>query len=59
MNRLWPAYSDTNNNYVYALPIKSIKQTIDGYAYASFDGNYPDQYLSAQFMGIFHPVVGG
>lgn len=59
MNRQWPTYSDTNNNYVYALPIKAIRQTVDGYAYASFDGNYEEQYLSSQFMTIFHPVVGG
>lgn len=59
MNRQWPTYSDTNNNYVYALPIKAIRQTVDGYAYASFDGNYEDQYLSSQFMAIFRPVVGG
>lgn len=59
IKQLWPTYSDAGGAFVLALPIKSIKQTIDGYAYASFDGNYPDQYLSAQFMGIFHPVVGG
>lgn len=59
MNRQWPTYSDTNNNYVYALPIKAIRQTVDGYAYASFDGNYEEQYLSSQFMTIFRPVVGG
>ena len=59
MNNQWPAYSDSKNNFAYALPIKSIHQTIDGYAYANFDGNYPEQYLSAQFMTIFSPVVGG
>lgn len=59
MKRQWPTYSDANNNFAYALPIKSIRQTVDGYAYASFDGDYEDQYLSAQFMTIFRPVVGG
>lgn len=59
MNRQWPTYSDTDGNYVYALPIKAIRQTVDGYAYASFDGNYEEQYLSSQFMTIFRPVVGG
>lgn len=59
MKRQWPTYSDTDNNFVYALPIKSIRQTVDGYAYASFDGDFDEQYLSPQFMGIFRPVVGG
>jgi len=55
----WPVYTDTNGNYAFALPIKSIAQSTDGYAYASFDGAHDDQYLSAQFMSIFRPVVGG
>lgn len=55
----WPSYSDANGVYVSALPIKSIKQAIEGYAIASFDGNYKDQMLSSQFMSIFRPVVGG
>lgn len=55
----WPVYSDTDGNYAFALPIKSIKQSTDGYAYASFDGAHEDQYLSAQFMTIFRPVAGG
>lgn len=59
MKRQWPTYSDTDSNFVYALPIKSIRQTVDGYAYASFDGDFDEQYLSPQFMGIFRPVVGG
>ncbi|WIL41246.1 Decoration protein [Pantoea agglomerans] len=59
MKRQWPTYSDTDNNFVYALPIKSIRQTVDGYAYASFDGDFDEQYLSPQFMTIFRPVVGG
>lgn len=59
MKRQWPTYSDTDNNFVYALPIKSIRQTVDGYAYASFDGDFDEQYLSPQFMGIFRPEVGG
>lgn len=59
MKRQWPTYSDTDNNFVYALPIKSIRQTVDGYAYASLDGDFDEQYLSPQFMTIFRPVVGG
>lgn len=59
MKRQWPTYSDTSGNFVYALPIKAIRQTVDGYAYASFDGDFDEQYLSPQFMGIFRPVVGG
>lgn len=59
MKHQWPTYSDTNNNFVYALPVKSIRQTVDGCAYASFDGDFDEQYLSSQFMTIFHPVVGG
>ena len=55
----WPLYTDANGNYVFALPITDIKQTIDGYAYASFGAAQKDQYLSAQFMNIFRPVVGG
>lgn len=59
MKRQWPTYSDTDNNFVYALPIKSIRQTVDGYAYVSFDGDFDEQYLSPQFMTIFRPVAGG
>lgn len=59
MKRQWPTYSDTDNNFVYALPIKSIRQTVDGYAYASFDGDFDEQYFSPQFMTIFRPVAGG
>ncbi|HCJ9394979.1 TPA: Decoration protein [Escherichia coli] len=59
MKSQWPTYSDTDNNFVYALPIKSIRQTVDGYAYASFDGDFDEQYLSPQFMTIFRPVAGG
>ncbi|EOC3061140.1 Decoration protein [Cronobacter dublinensis] len=59
MKQSWPQYADANGVYVSALPIKSIKQTIEGYAVASFDGNYKDQNLSSHFMSIFRPVVGG
>lgn len=55
----WPVYTDANGNYAFALPIKTLKQTVDGYAYAEFDGAHDDQYLSSQFMTIFRPVVGG
>ncbi len=55
----WPSYADANGVYVSALPIKSLKQAVEGYAIASFDGNYKDQMLSSQFMSIFRPVVGG
>ncbi|WP_144814062.1 Decoration protein [Enterobacter sp. DE0047] len=55
----WPLYTDANGNYVFALPIKTLKQTVDGYAYAQFDGAHDDQFLSSQFMTIFRPAVGG
>lgn len=55
----WPLYTDANGNYAFALPIKSIRQDVDGNAYASFDGAHDDQFLSAQFMSIFRPVAGG
>lgn len=59
INQQWPAYSDADGNYVTALPISAIEQNTDGSAEASFDGGYQSQYLSAQFMTVFKPVVGG
>jgi len=55
----WPIYTDANGNYAFALPIKSIRQDVDGNAYASFDGAHNDQFISSQFMSIFRPVAGG
>lgn len=55
----WPNYSDADGNYVTALPIKALKQAVDGSANAEFDGPYDDRYLSAHFMAVFKPVVGG
>ena len=55
----WPLYIDANGNYAFALPIKAIRQDVDGNAYASFDGAHNDQFISSQFMSIFRPVAGG
>ena len=55
----WPTYSDASGEFVRGLPIKTLTQAVDGSAVATFDGPYPDQYLSALFMSTFKPVVTG
>ncbi|KZQ44733.1 Decoration protein [Klebsiella aerogenes] len=55
----WPLYKDAGGVYVSALPIKSIKYANDGSANAEFDGAYAEQYMSAQFVSVFKPQVGG
>lgn len=55
----WPTYSDASGAFVRGLPIETLTQAVDGSAVATFDGPYPDQYLSALFMSTFKPVVAG
>ena len=55
----WPMYASDDGAYVRALPIKSIDYAIDGSANAEFNGAYDEQYLSAQFVSVFKPQVGG
>lgn len=59
INQPWPTYSDASGAFVLGLPIKTLTQAVDGSAVATFDGPYPDQYLSALFMSTFKPVVTG
>lgn len=55
----WPLYANKDGAYVRGLPIKSIDYAIDGSANAKFDGAYDEQYMSAQFVSVFKPAVGG
>ncbi len=59
INQPWPTYSDAGGTFVLGLPIKTLKQAVDGSAEATFDGPYQSQYLSPLFMSTFKPVVGG
>lgn len=55
----WPTYSDTDGNFVAALPISAIKQYPNGDAEISFAGGYQPINVTASFTGIWNPVVGG
>ena len=55
----WPLYADSDKAYVRALPIKKIDYANDGSANAEFNGAYDEQYMSAQFVSVFKPQVGG
>lgn len=59
INQPWPTYADAGGTFVLGLPIKTLKQAVDGSAEATFDGPYQSQYLSPLFMSTFKPVVGG
>ncbi|WP_338511319.1 hypothetical protein [Erwinia aphidicola] len=59
INQTWPKYADTDGNVVYAVAATKITQAIDGSGKAEFGSGYPAETLSAQFMAVFQPVVGG
>ncbi|WP_338507022.1 hypothetical protein VRB95_08570 [Erwinia aphidicola] len=59
INQTWPKYADTDGNVVYAVAATKITQAIDGSGKAEFGSGYQAETLSAQFMAVFQPVVGG